>query len=451
MPFTASGSPTAGLTAYSLDAPAKQLDPNSAWVSLRTIAHWRSRKKRKAAPAAPQSNGKVTKMTVSYTDVVGALKKSVASAFEAPEAERPALVERAIDDFCDYTGAMANEIRVEAFSDGLRQDFAKFNGLDIEDPLQKGLNDVSGISSLLKSAENVLMSWIDEDGNALSWGESTPPEPLIKAYMDWVDGGKMLLRSIVSTSMPGQIPAAALDAEYGKPVPTEDLAKAHEALKAAVARLTDPKVLAKLGAIMGGERLAKAEGDMPPGGEGGEPAVAEDDPVANMNPIEAMGRLAAGIVMIADQMMGPEADEEDPAAAGAGGEAPPPPAEGAGEKEPPPAEGGGEEAPEKRKPPFEKAAGNGDLAKSFAIMEARLNALEKENGSLKADVVRLGAQPAPARGALRVVGKGEDSALAKASGNDLEELAKALDALPPEERSLRMMKIAQGTPTARIS
>lgn len=487
--FTQSASPTTGLTAYHMERPAKNLDPSSAGVAVRgSYDKWLRRRKRKqAAHAAGATHmGKVHDMTtdenqgITFEQGVEALKKSIASAFKAPEDEREAHANRAIDEFCGWTGAIASEAISESFFDGIRRDFAKFNGYDIDDPMQKGLTDVSAMAGLLNQGEYMLKNWVGDDGAYAPrpWGAKPPAEPLVKAFADWLDAGKMILRSTVDDCLPDAgVAKADLDAELGAPIPVEQLAKAAGALKDAMVKLSDPRVMAKISAHLAGERLAKAEGAPPPAGGGAEGGEAQDgiaeDEVANMDPVEAMGRLAAGIVMIADQLIGGGGEAEDPAAAAgaegqqppAGGEggAPPPAAakEGENPAAPPPASGGGGEGGEsgdeegKKKPPFAKSEESTMSTETdrLAKLEAGMNAILAKNAALEAEIKVLKEQPMPAKSAaVRLVQKTEDGTLAKGvTDDDLAKEAARIDAIKnPEERARELIKIQHQNPMARL-
>lgn len=452
MPFTASASPTAGLTAYSLERPAKNLDPNSAGVVFaRSISRWFG-KKRKAANAADSSVRKAHIMTsdiITYDDALSALHKSIDSAFEAPEGDRLNLIHANIDEFCGYTQALTKAAMDESFELGVNRDYAAFGGFDGPEPLAKSLNDVSALAGLLQQAEYMEKRWLGEaEGGPIGWGEKAPGEPLVKAYGDWLTAGKMLLRGIIDDCMPSADQKAA-DEDLGKVADPEQLAKAADALRSAIERL---------GA---GGRLAKAEGDPP--------AEGEED-VGEMNPIEAIGRLAAGIVMIADKMLGGGEEEGEEGEEGGEGRmseegreaegdgAAPPPARGEGvtgernaeerreDRAPPPA---AERAPprEEREPPrryeddrFRK----GDLAK----VESRLNSLEAENRNLKAQLAKVGSGPAPAKGSLRVVEKAGDGTLGK--GVDIQAEAERLEKMSPEDRALELTRISHRNPIVKI-
>lgn len=459
MPFTASASPTAGLTAYSLDRPAKNLDPNSVGVVFaRSVDRWFG-KKRKAARAADSSVRKAHTMTsdiITYDDALGALHKSIDSAFEAPEGERRDLIHANIDEFCAYTGELAKAAMSESFELGVVRDYATFSGFEGPEPLAKSLNDVSSMASLLQQAEWMEKRWLGKtDGGPVAaggWGEASPSEPLVKAYGDWILAGKTILRGIIDDCMPSA-DAEAADADLGKAADPEQLAKAAGALRDAVMRLT----------ASGPRRLAKAEG-----GEGGGGAPPSEEEIAQMNPIEAVGRLAAGIVMIADQMLGgaegaeEEEPEEDPegedrmsedGSEAEGDGAAPPPAKGEGvtgernteERE----EDGGERAP----PPFRRREDEAEKMDKGALSKVlkRIDALESENASLKKNLSAISNGPAPAKGRLRVVDKAKESSLSKSDGDvDMTEVAERLEKMDPEARAAELIRIAHSRPAFRI-
>lgn len=367
------------------------------------------------------------KLTAMLTD----LEKGLKSIISAPEADRAGALDDQLAKFGNDLGTYLAEVEDEAFLTGSVGDIRKFVGTG--DTLAKNIGHVAEFANLLRTAEFTVKN-IERDGHEESVGQD-----IADGMNAWVKMGGGLLSLMVERcygppedETPSPEEMAAAEAE--KMAQLEGLAKA---MDAEIARVN---------------RLRKAEAAAP-AAEGDE--VTEED-VAEMNPLEVIGRLAAAIMVQVDALM-PD-DEEGEGEGQKEGDAETeeaPPAEKTEEKAPP-AEAPEDKAPaeeapaapnedEKKKNPFAAKSNNASDLKKAVDSEAqnRIDQLEK---LVKELGERLNEKPAPAKGALKggVVEKSADTNTGQ--DDELDSLAKRFESMSPEQRATELVKLSRRNP-----
>ena len=414
--------------------------------------------------------------------MLGALEKSVVSILDAPVNNRQAFLKKTTGQFRKSFEASIGEELESAFQNGLTGNIRKFAG---SGKLGKNLGGVAEFATLLRAAENSAKAMeVDRmDSNA---GANSAA---MQAIREWVMLGKKILSMLVGEAngdMPlddappvnevvAQVPEPVMGAEQGADMDADMGAEGDVPVEGDVPPEFEEETFGKLAkrlrkAMKTYTRMSKAEGDA----EGGEEATRLED----LDPIDVIGRLAAAIVMQVDALKNPE---------GEGGEEELPEGEGDVEKmdgaedeeeeyEEEPEEGDklekeddegvaaedeeeDEDEDEEKKEEIAKriaskgkpGKGKSGLGKSAPVEDRRIASLEKMVHTLQAELKKVNGQPAPAKGKrLTVVDKSADSVLAGKSADALEKMAKEIDALPAEEKAVRLIKLAQASGGRRL-
>lgn len=298
------GSPTTGFAAYGVQDRIVR----SGHQDHRSL--FRRRKERGRHTI---SESEVLKMS-DLGKMLDALQESTNSILAKTDdpVERAELLTKNHEEFGAALAELFDASMQVAFQDGAAGSFEKFAAAE---QLQKGLGSVASFAMLLQPVERVIK------GMGESYGETPVGRDIQGALDAWYEMGKGILRALVeecagrADELPPEDVAAAT--EEGMEAAEKSFAEAGEALAKALVRFSN------------NGRLAKA-GGFPPAAGGGAAAAAAPEGVedpANMDPIEVIGRLAAAITMLADQLLGGgDGDGQVAAAQGAEGGAPPPPA-----------------------------------------------------------------------------------------------------------------------------
>lgn len=208
-------------------------------------------------------------------------------------------------------------------------------------PLAKGMGQVSAFASSLQQLEATLRNL--ETGSVYMYpGQSNDgpiDDDLSDALESWLLSGAGILRVMLDRQIGPEEAPEPVGEKTEKAVTVDDLKKVAEGFRNSM-----QKFLAKADA-------AAMDAD-------GNPIAQEEQ---QMDPIEEIGRMAAGIINVVEEILGSgeeEAAAVDPATAPAAAAAPPPPAPKEGE-------GGGEamSEEEKKRLAAAKTAPDGDLAK----------------------------------------------------------------------------------------
>ena len=319
MPFTAGGSATSGLTAYSLERPAHTLYPEAAGYR-RPGSLWAARFTRllgRKGVGGPQETParKALDMSTPLQELVDALKKSASEIImvAVPE-KRDELLGKAIDNFASDLLVITDEAVEEAFSDGLSGNMGKYFGAN-RATMRKGLTHVSQFAMTLRSAES-LVKGMSQD----AW-DNPPSEEAIDGLSAWVGIGKGLLKRITDEAVSGD-DADEVTKAYG--LDGAELKKYADGIGELIERHQ--------------YRLAKAEGDG----------------VSDMDPLDVIARLATAILMQVDAIQDGTSGEGQGAADPAAEPGAQPGQGGQGQ-----GQGGGGQVP----PQFRKGDMDGELSK----------------------------------------------------------------------------------------
>ena len=297
-------------------------------------------------------------------------------------------------------------------------------------PLAKGMGQVSAFASSLQQLEATLRNL--ETGAVYMYpGQSNDgpiDDDLSDALESWLLSGAGILRVMLDRQIGPEEAPEPVGEETKKAVTVDDLKKVAEGFRNSM-----QKFLAKADA-------AAMDAD-------GNPIAQEEQ---QMDPIEEIGRMAAGIINVVEEILGSNEEaapvEGDPAAAPAAAAPPPPPPAKEGE-------GGAEMSEEEKRRLAEKAAPSGDLAKTEPVakvdpalelakatgdavvqMMAQVGALTKGLADVTALVKSL---PAPGGPRFHVVGREGDGGATPALQTD-EDLSK----MSPEAKSAALTKRA---------
>lgn len=233
-------------------------------------------------------------------------------------------------------------------------------------PLAKGMGQVSAFASSLQQLEATLRNL--ETGAVYMYpgANSDGPidEDLSASLEEWLKMGAGILRVMLDRQIGAPEMPEPVGEETEKAVTVEDLKKVAEGFRASMTRF-----LAKADAAAMDAGVAAAAGEE-----------------QQMDPVEEIGRLAAGIINVCEEILGsgePAAGEADGGAAAAAAPAAAPAAAAA----PPPAaakEGEGEEMSEEEKRKLaEKVIETGDLGKATEEKPAAAEPLVKDDPAME--------------------------------------------------------------------
>lgn len=439
-------------------------------VALRSVRGAAPSKRPKRRDGTPQGNMSMSK---SHAEMVERLRQSVAEIVGSDAADKEDLLKKSFDEFQTDLESSAEAAQEGDFDGDFDSDF---EGEEVEfDPVvsfSDSLAHADEIAAIL--AEN---GEIDEDTAAL--------------LGQWSALSDIAIRSLANTRAIPVYDEAEMEAAKadGLGLMEMSLAKADGSeadetmlvktdLPAHVAQfITDPDQLAAMIADAGfefaevtgvGEALSKMDPNMDPGMAAG-PAM---DPGALAEQVQVMMRLNAAALVQGEAVMramggdmgapedqepveqeaaegdfGDEGEEgeEGYEAADEGAEEEHEEPDGDEEGEEPSDDDGDEPA---RKPPFRKSQDAEELTKSLAgelnkMMADTLEPLRKQLETANAEIARLKAAPAPAKGVLNT------AALSKAedvSGQASEDPMAKIAALPESQRATELMKLVHRNP-----
>lgn len=478
MSWTAPSSPTGGLQPYRVEGAAPRRRSTADETYLRILRLFQNR-----SDAEPkQELGKMNPIG----QMVDTLRKSIDEALKiGAEDKRTELLNKS---FSEFSAVLQNDVATamdmvaqETYMRGVTG--KALVKIDEDDgPLQKGISHIASFASALRSAESTVMSMVND-----SYSRDQLSDDAKGATAAWVEFGAGVLRMLVmelgggmemaaEPEMTGEAEVAAGEAEKSDAPGPKEMAKLAKRLQAAVSRFS-------------GAPLAKAAPDADAA------AGAGGDDVDQMEPVEVMGRLAAAIVMMADQMIpGTDEAQVDGAVAAADGAAsvdgaPAEPSEeeiakaeaeaaalaaaedggegAAAEGEQAAVEGeqaaaeaaaaeeaeaeGAKEFTEGGDADKEEDEEVGKSTNSTALMKMIdgrvgkiVDPLRKSIAAKDAEIAdlraKLGKQPAPAKGSILAIGKGADDALAKSAS--IEDEAERLAKMDPKDRAEALIKAA---------
>lgn len=457
--FTQSQSATSGLTGYDLEG---QRGAASKKRKKRQRKREVVNELGRVIPALFNSNRKVMKMSKDrFGTMFDALTKSVASIVDAPKSNQKALLAKTTSQFRAAFEDEIGAVMEKSFNEGLTGNFRKFSGANME--LNKSLGGVAEFATLLRAAETSA-NQMEADRLRENMGANSGS---MQALREWVKLGKQVLSMMVSESngdmpMTDKPPVDEVTAAASSGAPVEGMDAEADAVDPMAEDTTpveavDEEEFGKLAkrlrkAMRTYGHLRKADGE-----EADPDAAAED--LNDLDPLDVVGRLAAAIVMQIDALKNPEGAEGEDMAEG--DEAEKMDDEGVGaddeededededdkdlEKEADKDDEDDEEEEEEK--PFAKSYRGTPKRKSNGSSDRALVKMSREMTELKNQLKKLQDGPAPAKGSrLIVTDKSGDDALGKGANKELEALAKRLDAMTPEQRSVEMMKVAMGNP-----
>ncbi len=397
-------SATTGLQAYNLEGDARPRSGRSRRRTPRVNAldFYRAHGSRRDPYHHIEKGNEMTGANP-LVEALDLLKGDVSEILsKAPEDEREAQLHKACEEFAAYVDGLANEVIQEAFTDG--RDFAIAKFTENTQGLHKGLSHINGFAILLDNAALML-----EPMQKAKWDRPVDAD-LMAGFQTWVDTGKALVSKLAHDSLNAPDLHKAADETFGGD-PATLIARLEKAM-GRFGRAADETLNKAFGRPMPRRQDMDDEGDED-GGRGDEGGGYDEG--EEMDPVEAIGRLAAGIVTIVDDLMG-GGDEEDMRRS----------------------------ADDPKRDPLKKGADGkpeGEAAKS----DDRVATLEKHVGELADNMSKivsfLNNIPAPDKGRPVAVDKASEAALGKGGGGQPTEdqLAK----MSERDRALALIKHSQ--------